>query len=82
MSQYQGNFKEIVKALRDGLPSNDSNYMNLNLGIILNHLYLISKNNVSFSDSDEKLLRHLMEQHDPDTLAEWDKEDEINQERK
>lgn len=74
MSEYQGNFHEIVKALRDAIPSSDMSYKDLNLGIILNHLYTISRNNPAFSDNDEKLLRHLMEEHDPETLAEWEPE--------
>jgi hypothetical protein len=76
MSQYQGNFHEIVKALRDAIPSNDMSYKTLNLGIILNHIYLISKDgSACVSNNDEKLLRQLMEEHDPETLAEWDAED-------
>jgi hypothetical protein len=83
MSLYQGNFHEIVKALRDAIPSNDMSYKTLNLGIILNHVYLISKNgSACVSNNDEKLLRQLMEQHDPETLAEWDAEDKAEEVKK
>jgi hypothetical protein len=72
MSEYQGHYSQIVKALRDGIPTDDMDYKNLNLKIILNHLFLISLHNSEFSESDVRLLRHLMNEYDSETLALWD----------
>jgi hypothetical protein len=77
MSDHPEHYREIVKALRDGIPYGDIEYKTLNLTIILNHLYLISKDCPQMYDSTKDLLRTLMERHDRETLDAWDKEDEV-----
>jgi len=77
MSDHPEHYREIVKALRDGIPYGDIEYKTLNLTIILNHLYLISKDCPQMYDSTKDLLRTLMERHDRETLDAWDKDDKI-----
>jgi hypothetical protein len=71
MSDHPEHYREIAKALRDGLARDDKDYKDLCLGIILNHMYLISRNNAQFYDATEDLLEHLMIEHDPDTYNLW-----------
>lgn len=75
MSDNAEHYREIVKCLRDGLPYGDIEYKTLNLTIILNHFYLISKNTDQMYDSTKEMLRSLMEEHDKETLDAWDKDE-------
>lgn len=75
MSDHPEHYREIAKALRDGLPYGDIEYKTLNLSIILSHLYLISKDTDQMYDSTKDLLRTLMEEHDKETLDAWNEDD-------
>lgn len=75
MSDNAEHYREIAKCLRDGLPYGDLEYKSLNLTLILNHFYLISKVSDQMYDSTKEMLRSLMEEHDKETLDAWDKDD-------